>query len=225
MPPGEGDLSDVSPLEDPAGDGGAPGNLTSDAVRNSPEYKELARQNRLLARQAGSATREAETARGAAERARAAAEAESQADLERELMESLGEDGVAAYNEIAELSQTDPRAAARRMAALLKSRGQTPADVIAAATEQPAETEEGNLAPAVPQPPRGVDAGAPLSQGVAVDPNVAIAADLEKTYSDVVARNQDPRLRTRVTMKDRANGLIAYLGAAYIKSGAKPKGS
>jgi hypothetical protein len=209
-------------LETDPAPAGASGALSPDAVRNSPEYKELARQNRALARQAGTASAAEQRARSEAERVRAAAEAESEAALALELQTSLGEDGVAAFNEIAELSATDPRAAARKMAALIaEARAQNPA-AGAATSGQPAPAPEGNVPPA--PTPRGMDAGAPLVPPATTDPDLATADALEARYAAVVARNTNPATRNRVTMKERAEGLISYLGASVLRAGAKPKG-
>src|SRR4051812_43309710 len=64
------------------------------AVRNSPEYQALMRQNRTLARQNGTLTRANNAARTEAETARLAAEAQQQAVLDAEITAALGPDGV-----------------------------------------------------------------------------------------------------------------------------------
>jgi hypothetical protein len=229
MPP---DDDPIIPTGDPPPAAGDPaaltGGLSPDAIRSSPEYKELQRQNRELSRQAGAATREASTARAAAEVARQAAEAQQQADLEAELVTALGEDGLAAYNEIAELSTTDPRAAARKMAALIaQARAQSQpvggAPPTAPASPAPTVPVEGNVPSTAPPTPRGVAADAPLAPVALPDEYAQVAADLEARYAATVERVQDPTTRNRVTMKDRANAMIAYIGAAVLKGGARPK--
>jgi hypothetical protein len=198
--------------------------LSAEAVRNSPEYKVLASQNRVLARQAGQASRIAEKARTDAEQARQAAEAQQQADLEAEISTILGDDAaVAAFNEIAELTESNPRAAARRMAELVAlSRAQSP--TTGEPTDPPpAPPAGGTVPPQVPAPPRGVGADAPLGQPPrAEDDHLAIANELESNYQGIVDRVQDPTTRRRVTMKDRAAGFIGYVGAAVLRAGARP---
>lgn len=198
----------------------------SEAVRNSPEFKVLERQNRELARQAGRAAREANEARAAAETARQAAEAQQQADLEQELMATLGEDGIAEYNEIVELTQSDPRAAARRMAQLVASSRAQSSGAPAEPPTTPATEPEGGatVPPTTPPPPRGVGADASLSQPPRTegDDYEAIAADLDRTYQGVVERVQNPETRARTTMKDRAQGFIAYVGSSVLRAGARP---
>lgn len=218
--------------EPAAGDGsGNPAlSMTSDAVRNSPEFQALAKQNRLLARQKGTAEAAAVAARSEAETARQAAEAERNAALVQQLTATLGADGIAAYNEIAELSATDPVAAAVRLAEFAKAgAGQTPPAQAPGATVTPAaQAGEGTVANAAqaqtpPPPSQGADGGQPLGMASTGEDQNAIIASLEKTYSDVVVRNQNFATRNRVTMKDRAAAMIAYVGAAYLKAGAKPR--
>jgi hypothetical protein len=220
---------DPPPTDDPPAGNEPPapaGALPPEAIRNSPEYKELARQNRQLARQAGVATRAEQSARAAAERQKAAAEAQEQADFEAEIAATLGEDGVAAYSEIAELTASNPRAAARKLAELIaQARAQSPAPANGGEAP-PAPGPEGGapVPPAgTPPPPRGLGADAPLGQPPAAqDPTAQIVAELEKQYGDVVERVADPATRRRVTMRDRAGAFISYLGASYLKSGARP---
>lgn len=211
-----------SPPAPPVVEPGAP---SPDAIRNSPEYKEALRQNRLLARQAAEAKRAEQQARLAAEQARQAAEAQQQADLEAELESTLGADGVAAYNEIAELSQSDPVAAARKLAQLMASaRGQTPA---AGAPTAPPPAPAPEAPPvATPAPPRGLGADAPLGQPPAAnqrDPYDVMADELEARFNAAVERNQDPSRRNRMTMRDRADAVISYVGSALLRGGARPR--
>lgn len=221
-PPVDPAISDDPPADPPAA--AAPIALSAEAVRNSPEFQELARQNRTLARQAGQATRQAEQARLEAERARQAAEAQQQADLEAEISSILGDEAaVAAYNEIAELSTSDPKAAARRMAELVaRSRAQSAAAGEPAAPP-PAPAPGDGPVTQPPAPPRGVGADAPLGQPPRTeDDHLQIASELERKYSSIVDRVQDPLTRRRVTMRDRAEGFIGYIGAAVLRAGARP---
>lgn len=197
---------------------------TPEQIRNSPEFRELARQNQLLATAGGRNAREASTARAEAERQRLAAEAKQQQDLEASVVAILGEDGLAAYNEITQLSQSDPGAAALKLAELVaQARGQTPPAVQPGAAPA-APVAPGGIVPPAPSAPRGLSADAPLGQlPVAVDEYTQVADELDSTYNDVVKRVQDPQLRRRVTTADRAKGMISYLGASLIRGGARPR--
>lgn len=225
--PSDDDLDEGTPGGEGT-DGASSLHLTPEAVRNSPEFKALEKQNRQLARQKGTAETAAAAARTEAENVRQAAEAERQAVLSQQLISTLGESGIAAYTEIAELSATDPVAAAQRLKALMESAAQSAAPKAPEAPTTTSEGTESNVANATsqrtpPPPSHGLDGGTPLSQGSTGEDQATVIAGLEKTYADVVARNQNFSQRNRVTMKDRANGFISYLGAAYLKSGAKPK--
>lgn len=200
--------------------------LTPEQVRSTPEFRALEKQNRTLARKAGAAEAAAAAARTDAETARQAAEAQATAALEQQLIAEIGPDGIAAYSEIAELAANDPVAAARRLAELVRqAQGQTPPATASAAVEQASE-ESGTVAnaSATPPPPNsGVDGGVPLGQASTGEDQAEIISGLTKNYTDVVARNQNPLTRNRVTMRDRASALISYLGVGYLKAGAKPK--
>ncbi len=75
-----------------------------------------------------------------------------------------------------------------------------------------------------PAPPRGLDANAPLSQPPAPqDPNLAIADQLDGRFNAIVERVQNPDTRRRVTMRERGEGMISYVGAALLRNGARPK--
>lgn len=227
--------------QDPNADGGDPVDAAIEAaagatptstalppadVRNSPEFKALERENRKLARTNGQLTGQASAARTAAEEARIAAEATAQAALEAQITETLGEEGVAFWAEFSELSATDPVAAAKRLAEVLSSKAvaqSAAGDGAAAAAD--ANAGEGTTVPATTPPPptNGVDGGASLGQPAEATP-AEVAATLEKTYQDTVARVQDPLQRNRVTQRDRAAGFIAYLGAAVVKAtGNRPR--
>lgn len=209
----------------PADDDPATGSvdLTPEHVRNTPEYRELARQNRILARQKGEADRQIADARAKAEAAAQAAEAQRIAAQESQVRAILGDEGVDLWEKFADLSATDPVRAAELLANFTKGRAQSQP----AATPAPAQT--GERTPPVPAqnaPATGLSrtvGDAPLA-GPADDTDSTIEA-LEKRYADMVERNQDPARRNRVTMKDRAGAMIAYVGAAYLKSGARPKSS
>lgn len=189
-------------------------------VRNSPEYKALARQNRKLARDLGTATVSASAARTSAEEARLAAEVTQQAALDAQLTAELGEDGIAFWSEFAELSQTNPVAAAKRLTEFRASGvpAQSGATDGVPAANDPAAGEGGKVPAQTPPPPaRGVDGGAPLNSAQG-DDSAAVIASLTKTFTDTVGRVQDPITRNRVTMKDRAAGFISFLGAAYVQA-------
>lgn len=197
--------------------------LSAEAARNTPEYRALEEAHRRMGAERARVEAELAQSRTAAEEARQAAEAQRVADFERQLTERLGEAGTAAYQEIAALSQSDPMAAAMRVAELVsQAQGQTPP----AAAAAPASPTEG--APAVanaapPPPSSGVEGGAPLGQATTGEDVDQIISDLSKTYAEVVERNQNLGSRNRVTMRDRAKGMISFLGASYLKAGAKPK--
>lgn len=140
-------------------------------------------------------------------------------------MSILGDEaGVAAYQEIAELTASDPRAAAKRMAELIaQARVQNPAAPATPPAPPAPAAGEGTVPNQPPAPPRGVGADAPLGQPPRTeDDHLTIAAELESTYQSVVNRVQDPQTRRRVTMKDRAGAFIGYVGAAVLRAGARP---
>lgn len=208
---------DAQESQDPA-----PVDVPPDYIRNSPEYQALLRQNRQLARESGRYKTEAQKARERAESLRLAAEATKQASVEQEIETILGEEGVAFWSEFAELSQSDPREAARRLAAFRQqAAAQSPVEPATTLRPAAAERDEEVAQMTAPVSPRAVG-DAPLGQRT--DDTTQLITSLEEEYNTVVRRNLDPATRNRVTMKDRANGLIAYLLAAYTKAGAKPKG-
>lgn len=213
------DAIDAPPAANPAL------SLTPEAIRNSPEFRALASENRKLARQKGDAEKAAAAARTAAEEARQAAEAQQQAALETDIMAALGEDGVAVWGELADLSVSDPRAAARRFAEVMaNARVQSPAPADpAAGGDDAAAGGEGVPAQTPPPPSRGVDGGQPIGQAASGQDPQAIIAELEKGFVDVVDRVQDPITRNRVTMRDRAGAMMNFLAASYLKGGAEPR--
>lgn len=226
---GDGTDGDGAPGGGDPGTGSPSLTLTPEAIRSSPEFQALERENRKLARQKGDADKAAAEARANAETARQAAEAERQRMLEQTLTDVLGEDGVAAWTEVAELSQTDQVAAARRFAELMAAgRAQSAPAGGAPAGDGDADSDsEGDnvpapgqpAAPATPPPPsRGLGGGAPLGAAATAEDIDALVTELSDRYQGVVDRNQDPLTRNRVTMRDRAAGMISYLGAAYLKA-------
>jgi hypothetical protein len=194
---------------------------TPDTVRNTPEFKALEKQLRSSARKLGSARAAEMAARTEAETYRQAAEAERQAALEAQI-EGIDPAARAAYSELAELGQSDPVAAARRFAELLSAAqsGEPPAPPEA----PPAPPAGGDTVPSQAPPPLagGVDGNQPLTHPPGED-IAALTAGLDDQYAKVVARNQDPLERNRVTMRDRASGFIAYLGSAYVKAKVSDK--
>lgn len=226
-PAGEGASGDDG---DDAGAASTPAStaLTPDAIRNSPEYRALMKENRKLARQAGSANAAATAARTAAEEARLAAEAQQQAVVDAQITAALGPEGVTFWQEFAELSATDPVAAAQRLAEFRAAgaAAQSAADGADPADANPAAGEGTAMSASTPPPPAaGVEGGAPLGAAGRTQPTAAdVAAGLEKTFTDMVERVQDPLTRNRVTMKDRASAMISYLGAAYVRAtGNEPR--
>lgn len=197
----------------------APVPAAAQSILDSPEYKELAKQNRKLAREAGQAKASELEARAAAEAARLAAEATQQAAVEQQIADILGEEGVTEWNAIAELSSTDQVEAARRLAALMqRSQAQSPAPSAPAAAPAGSPPEGGTPVSGTPR----VDADQPLTTQPGSEMTQLIDG-LQKEYDDVVTRNQNPATRGRVTMKDRAAALIRYVGADYLRQGARPR--
>lgn len=202
----------------------APGasNLTSEHVRNTPEYRELQRQNRLLAREKGEIAAREAAARAQAEQARQAAEAATVAAQEQKVRDLLGDEGVAFWDQFSELSTTDPVKAAELLAEFRgKAQSQPPAPAAPAETAGGTQQVTGQQQQA---PATGLSrtvGDAPIA-GTGDDTDSVIEG-LTQRYQSVVERNLDPTQRNRVTMRDRASAMIAYVGAAYLKSGAKPK--
>lgn len=192
--------------------------LTPDMVRNSPEFRALAEQNRTLARQRGDAEAAAAAARGEAEQIRQAAEAQRRAALDSQLRAELGDEGVAFWSEFAELSSTDPMAAARKLAEF-RAGGQTPAPG-AAAAGQPQPTggstvpAQGTGAP--PPAPSGIHADSPLGSIPAQDTDEQVVAALDKRVEDITKRNLDPMTRNRVTDRERQEGIMAIFAKGVV---------
>lgn len=190
-----------------------------ESVRNSPEFKALEKEHRKTVRKLGTATRAASAAREEAERVRLAAEAERQAALESQLNDELGEDGIAAFNELAELSTTDPVAAARRFKELMAT-AQSGASSEPPAADPPTDPEAPVTTPsnAVPPPPGAVDGSAPLQPPNDADDLEALTGPLDQRWATTVERNLTPATRNRVTMRERADALIGFLASSYLKT-------
>lgn len=187
---------------------------TSDAVKNSPEYKELQKQMREMARENGTLRRNEATARAEAERQRIERETAEQEAMTNEISDLLGADGLAAWDEFAQLSQTDPRAAARKWAELTGKMADARAEQQINAPEVPAVPPQ-QPTPQVPPPPRTLDGGAPLQPMAAPDPDEQIIQQRTKEFQDLAERNL--RESNRVTDRERADGMMGYLEAAYRK--------
>ncbi|HEY6057308.1 MAG TPA: hypothetical protein VIV06_04710 [Candidatus Limnocylindrales bacterium] len=214
------------------GQAGAP--PSSPPPGNSPETDALRSTIASQARELGSTRAARDAALREAAEIRAAAEAERQANEAQQMAAILGDDGVAAWTQMAELSQSDPLEAARYLAGLM-GRGQTAPPAPGAASGQPgagspAQPPEAPVngqqpaTPATPPPPLGgVDASAPLAAPTTGEDRETIAAALEAQFNDIRKRNLDPTTRNRVTMRDRASAMIAYIGAAVLRSDVQPK--
>lgn len=219
----------------PAGDGSATSvadpppapaaSLSVDAVRTSPEYRELAKQNRKLARELGSAKATEASVRATAEAERQAAEAQQLEAQAAQMVEILGDEGLAEWEAIAELSTTNQVEAARRFKELMtraQAQSQPPEGApVAAGSAEPAEGTPTVTTPAVP--PRGVDADQPLMTKPGEEQSTMLNA-LEQQFTDVGNRvQQQAQGGRRVSYKERAQALIGYVAASYIKGGARPR--
>jgi len=212
--------------ETPAAGGGseqpAPSlSLSSETVRNSPEYRELQRQVREASRAKGRAEQDAVTARSEAEQVRQAAEAQRQAVLAEQMASILGEDGVEAFNAIADLSAVDPAEAARKFRELVAQSAQS-ARMTNPVNPETAASNGGAPVPAQqqqtpPPPSAGLSGDAPLGQSTTGIDWDAIAKGSTDRYAEIVARNQDPVTRARVTDRERGEGFMSWLAASYVK--------
>lgn len=204
-----------------------------EAVRNTPEYQAVLRQNRDLARKLGTEKKRAEEARLAAEQIRLAAEAEREAARAAQVRDVLGDDGLAAYSELADLTATDPLAGAKAFRELLDRAMQSGAATRQSTATQVQQTATANATseahtvpetPAAPPPPSsGIDVSAPLGAATSGEDFDTLVTDLESDVGKVIEQNQNPMARNRVTEAIRREALMKYLGAAYIKAGAAPK--
>lgn len=195
--------------------------LAPDLVRNSPEFRALQEQNRILARKAGAADTAIAAARQEAEQIRQAAEAERNAALAQRLQATLGDEGLAFWNQLSELSATDPEAAARALADWRTS-GQTAA---APATPPAAMAPQGGQQRVEPQGtlPTGLHADAPLGANGPQESNEQTIAAFDQRIEEITKRNQDPMTRNRVTTKERDEGIMAVFAKGVIQklSGAR----
>lgn len=203
----------------------APAPQAASSVLDSPEYKALAKQNRTLARQLGTSRAAEAAARTKAEEDRQAAEAQQLAAQAQQVVEILGDEGLSEWQAIAELSEADPVEAAKRLKALMERGAQSaepPAAPAAAAATPPAEGTP-PVAPTGAVPPRGVDGDAPLTPppGNEIEDLVSVA---NKEFADMASVvQQSTKGGRKPTMKERAGVLIKYLGADYLRQGARPK--
>ena len=197
--------------------------LSPDAVRNSPEYRALARQAREDARARGRAEAEAARVRTEAAEQLQAAEAQRQQAIADQIEEVLGADGVDEFNDLAELSATDPVAAARKFQSLITRYAQSGGNVgdLDKAVSGDANAGGTNVTDqAPPQVPNlRADGDVPLGQApVQGDDWEGISKDAAQRYAAVVERNQDPLLRSRVTDRERAGGFMAWIEASIAST-------
>lgn len=196
--------------------------LTADAVRNSPEYREQAKVARREARQRGTVDAENARLRAELEQVRTAAEATARESQVEQIRGILGDEGVAAWDQIAELSTTDPVAAAREFAGfgqrMAQSRAAQAAADVGPATTPPAAPAGGTVPPAQ-LPNSGVSASAPLGQPAVDNSWDTIGAEAEARYQDVVKTVQGPvGGRNRITGRIRQAAIMDYLVSSVAKT-------
>jgi len=194
--------------------------LPADMVRNSPEYRELQRQVREGARSQGRAQADAAAARAETEAVRQAAEAQRQAVLAEQMAMILGDEGVDAFNAIADLSAVDPVEAARKFRELVASSAQS--NVAAAQNAGNGAATGGTPVPeqqqqTPPPPSAGLSGDAPLGQSTTGVDWDSISKGATDRYAEIVTRNQDPVTRARVTDRERGEGFMSWLAASYVK--------
>lgn len=196
----------------------APANvsLSSDLVRNSPEFRALQEQNRTLARKAGTADAAIAAARQEAEQIRQAAEAERNAALAQGLQATLGDEGLAFWNRLSELSATDPLAAAKALADW-RAGGQTAAPPATPPAEPAAQQGQQRMEPQGTLP-TGLHADAPLGANGPQESNEQTIAAFDTKIAELTARNQDPMTRNRVTTKERDEGIMAVFAKGVIQT-------
>lgn len=197
--------------------------LSADLVRNSPEFRALQEQNRILARKAGTADAAIAAARAEAESIRQAAEAERNAALAQTLRSTLGDDGLAFWNQLSELSATDPVAAAKALADWRVS-GQTPP----AQPQTPPATAPAGQQQAAPQAPAplssSLHADTPLGSATPQESDEETIAAFDKKIHDLTERNFDPMTRNRVTTKERDEGIMAVFAKGVVGQIAARRG-
>lgn len=217
MPPAD-DQQAAPDGQEPAAPAPGTVSLSPSDVKNSPEYRALQRQAREEARRRG----DAEAALSQFREAQAAAEAERLASQEARIRELLGPDGTALWNNLADLSASDPVAAAELLSrTLAQSQGAAtppPAAVEPAPTEgeAPVTTPAGAAAPPPPMP-SGAAASAPITPPES-NPWDAIIDSSQRHFDEVVERNQNPMTRNRVTMRDRGAAMMSFLLGSYAKA-------
>lgn len=233
MPP-EGDDPEQNPPPDGDANASPAGNppaapaitsLTPDAVRQSPEYRAQQAAARTAAREQGRLATENARLREEAETARTAAEAQARESQLAGVRSVLGDEGVALYDEIAELSATDPVGAANKIRELGLKLAQTqqqqpPAGSEPAPGDQPAG---GTTVPPQGQapfpPPGGVSASAPVGQPAVDNSWETIGKEAEQRYQDVVATVQGPLSgRNRVTGRMRTAAVMDFLVSSVAKA-------
>lgn len=198
--------------------------LSADLVRNSPEFRALQEQNRILARKAGTADAAIAAARAEAEGIRQAAEAERNAALAQTLRTKLGDDGLAFWNQLSEVSANDPVAAATLLAEW-RTGGQTP---VAAAQTPAAPVAQGQqqAAPQAPAPmSSGLHADAPLGSSIPQESDEQTIEAFDKRIHDLTERNYDPLTRNRVTTKERDEGIMAVFAKGVVGQIAARRGT
>lgn len=192
--------------------------LTPDAVRKSPEYQVQKEAARTAARAQGAAEAEANRLRTELETLRAAAEAQARESQLAGVRSVLGDQGEVLYNEIAELSNTDPVAAATKIRELGAMLAQNQPPVVPGSGTQPPPAGGAHV-PQAPFPPSGVSASAPLGQPTTDNSYDQIATEAEKRYQDVVAIVQGPLSgRNRVTGKMRTGAIMDFLVSSVAKA-------
>lgn len=196
-----------------------PGGSAAPSV--DPNIAALQNQLRREARARGRAEAAARAAMEREAAALAAAEAERQAAISDQLTAILGESGVDAFNEIAELSETDPAGAARRFRELASQIAQSDpaaAAALVAATNGGANvTQQPGTAQVPPPPSQSLTGDAPLNQPTTGTDWDGIITGAETRYGEIVQRNQDPITRARVTDRERGEGFMSYLAASLVK--------
>lgn len=203
--------------------------LPADLVRNSPEFLALQAQNRELARKAGTAEAAIAAARAEAENIRQAAEAERARALNEQLASTLGEDGLAFWQRFADLSSTDPLAAARELQAY-RGGAQSPAPGTATTSPTQGQQQTGAAMPANgtgARPPiaSSMHADLPLGSIAPQDSDADLMAALDARFNEIAERNNNVSTRNRVTAKEREEGIMAHFTKGVItklrESGAR----
>jgi hypothetical protein len=215
--PSQVDDENAIPDEDEESVESAPASVAASPaeVRNSPEYRALRSKLRNEARARGRIEQQLASER----EARAVAEADRAAEQEDEIRRILGDAGVEAWNRISDLSTSDPVAAARAMADFGRTLAQSQPDLAPVPQAEPPPVNGGTtVAPtngtAPPPPSMGVGAGVPLGVQGSDNSWSAIRADAEKRFAELVEKNRNPVTRNRMTMRDRADGIITYVAGA-----------